>query len=202
MAEQLQELIERINREGVESAEKKASKIIKAAEERAKKIVDDADDKAGELVGNAQTEAKSIQENAEKAIRQSFRNIMISLKDEIRKYLDTILKKEIGESLSPEALSKIILTVSTTCAEQIKGDKEVNVLISPADAKKIAESLLDRLKKEAGTKVKIKPVPNIDAGFMISFDGGKSSYDFTDQGLQELLSAYISAQLKKIISGK
>ena len=199
MAEQLQELIERINREGVESAEKKASKIIKAAEERAKKIVDDAEDKAGELIGNAQTEAKSIKENAEKAIRQSFRNIMISLKDEIRKYLDTILKKEIGESLSPEALSKIILTVSKTCAEQIRGDKNVKVLISSADAKKIAESLIDRFKKETGTGVKIKPVPNIDAGFMISFDGGESSYDFTDQGLQELLSTYISAQLKKII---
>ena len=39
MTEQLQELIERINREGVEAADGKGKEIVSAAEEKAGKIV-------------------------------------------------------------------------------------------------------------------------------------------------------------------
>ncbi|MFH1038544.1 MAG: hypothetical protein V1789_07765 [PVC group bacterium] len=200
MAEQLQELIERINREGVESAEKKAGKIISEAEGKAKKILDDAERKAKETGENAERAAKSLQESAEKAIQQSFRNVMLSLKDEIKKYFDRLLTGEITDALSKDALSEIILTVAKNCAQQIQGDTKVQVLLNPADAKKLGEDLLSRFRKEVETGLTIKPVPTIDVGFMISFDGGESSYDFTDQGLQELLSTYISAELKDIIA--
>ena len=200
MAEQLQELLERINREGVEKAENKAKEIILTANHKAEKIVNDAEKKAGELVDRADRDAKKIQESAEKAIRQSFRNIMLSLKEEIRKYFDRILTAQLGEALSPELLSKMILAVTKNCARQISGETDMQVLVSPDDAKELAGGLIERFKKEAGAGLTIKPVPAIDAGFMISFDGGESSYDFTDDGLKEILSTYISAQLKEIVS--
>jgi V/A-type H+/Na+-transporting ATPase subunit E len=200
MTEQLQELIERINLEGVEAADSKSKEIVSAAEEKAEKIVSDAEKAAENLTKNAEAEAKKLQENAEKAIRQSFRNIMLSLQDEIRKYFDRIFNAEIGESLTTDKLGEVILAVGKRCADQISGAKDVAVLVSPDDAKKLAESLIERFKRETGKGLKIKPVPSVDAGFMISFDGGESSYDFTDQGLQQLLSTYISGQLKKIIS--
>ncbi len=200
MTEQLQELIERINREGVEAADSKGKEIVAAAEEKAAKIVSDARTAAENLTKNAESEAKKLQENAEKAIRQSFRNIMLSLQDEIRKYFDRIFNAEIGGALTTDKLGEVILAVGKRCADQISGDKDVEVMLSPDDAKKLAESLIARFKEETGKGLKIKPVPSVDAGFMISFDGGESSYDFTDQGLQQLLSTYISTQLKKIIS--
>jgi len=46
----------------------------------------------------------------------------------------------------------------------------------------------------------VKPVPAVDAGFTVSFDGGRSSYDFTDNGLRDLVSTYLSPHLKEIIS--
>jgi len=200
MAEQLQELLERINREGVEKAEKKAEMIISAESKKAEKTVNEAEKQAAGLVDKANRDAAKIQESAEKAIQQSFRNIMISLREEIQKYFDRILCAQLGEELSPELLGEMILVVTKNCAKQISGEKDVQVLVSPADAKKLAGGLIDRFKKEAGAGLTVKPVPGIDAGFMISFDGGESSYDFTDDGLKEILSTYISAQLKKIVS--
>ncbi len=200
MTEQLQELIERINQEGVEAADNKGKEIVSAAEEKAEKIVSEAQKQAENLAKNAESDAKKLQENAEKAIQQSFRNIMLSLQDEIRKYFDRIFTAEIGDSLTPEKLGEVIITVGKICADQISGDADVKVMVSPDDAKKLADSLIERFKEETGKGLKINPVPGIDAGFMVSFDGGESSYDFTDQGLKQLLSTYISAQLKKIIS--
>lgn len=199
MTEQLQELLERINREGIEAAESKGKKIVAEAEEKADKIISEAKDQADKTTRAAESEAKKLQENAEKAIKQSFRNIMISLKDEIRKYFDRILQAEIGEALTTDKLGDIIIAVAKKCADQISGEKGVEVLVNKKDTKKLADTLLDRFKKEAEKGLKIKPVPSVDAGFMISFDGGESSYDFTDRGFQQLLSTYISAQLKKIV---
>ncbi|MEA1927876.1 MAG: hypothetical protein U9N73_06685, partial [Candidatus Auribacterota bacterium] len=194
------ELIERINKEGVEAAESKGKEIVEAAEEKAEKIVAQAKQAAEKLAQQSEANANKLQENAEKAIQQSFRNILLSLKDEIRKYFDRILTAEIGESLTPDRLSEIIIEVGKRSADQINGKKDVEVLISPQDAKKLSESLVERFKKETEKGLKIKPVPTVDSGFMISFDRGKSSYDFSDQGLNQLLSTYISKQLKNIIS--
>ncbi len=200
MAEQLQELIERINREGVRSAETKAEKILSEAEEKAQGIIEEADRKAKEMIETAESEAEKTRENAEKAIRQSFRNVMLSLQDEIKKYFNNILIDKVGESLNPEALKDIIVKVSEKCADQIADKKKVTVLLSPDDAEKLSRDLIASFREKVGRGLTIKPVAKIDAGFMISFDGGESSYDFTDHGLQEILSTYLSSQLEGIIS--
>jgi V/A-type H+/Na+-transporting ATPase subunit E len=200
MAEQLQELLERINREGVEKAEKKAAEIVDAAEKKAKEIVEAAEKRAAAREAAAEAAAGQLKENAEKAIAQSARNVLLSLEEEIGKYFDRILTAEIGESLTPEALTAAILNLVEKAAARIGGDENVEVTLAPDDAKKIADHLLARFKQDAGEKLTINPVPSVEAGFTISFDGGKSSYDFTDNGLRELLSTYLSPHLKEIIS--
>ena len=200
MAEQLQELLERINREGVEKAEKKAAKIVSAAEEKAKKIVEKAEKRAAGREAAAEEAAGKSKENAEKAIGQSARNVLLSLEEEVRKYFDRILKEAAGKSLEGEALTEAIMKLVEKAGGEIGGEEEVEVSLNPEDAKKISDDLLARFRKQAEGKLEIKPVPGIEAGFTISFDGGKSSYDFTDDGFRELLSTYLSPHLKEIIS--
>lgn len=200
MAEQLQELLERINREGVEKAEKKAAEIVAAAEGKAKAIVEAAEKQAADREAAAAAAAGRLKENAEKAIAQSSRNVLLSLQDEIQKYFDRILSAAIGESLTPQALTEAILILVEKAAAGIGGEEKVEVALNPEDAKKISDDLLVRFKKEAEGKLTIKPVPTVEAGFTISFDDGESSYDFTDTGLRDLLSTYLSPHLKEIIS--
>ncbi|MCK4947125.1 MAG: hypothetical protein KAS46_02000 [Candidatus Aureabacteria bacterium] len=199
MAAQLQELIERINKEGVKSAEEKTRKIIAEAEKKAEDIIEKAEKEAKALTENAKKSAKSTQEKSEKAIKQSFRNVMLALKQEITKQFDLIVKSEIGKALKPEVVSEVIINVSKDIAKQKSDGKDVQILVNEKDAKKLAVTFIESFKKEIQSGLEIKPVKNIDAGFMVSFDGGKSHYDFTDDGLRECLSAYISPQLKEIV---
>ena len=199
MAAQLQELIERINQEGIKSAEGKTRKIIAEAEKKAEDIIEKARKEAKGLTEKANKGAESTREKSEKAIKQSFRNVMLSLKEEIKKQFDLIVKSEVGEALKPEVVSEIIIKVSESFAKQMSGNQDAQVLVSKGDAKKLGETFIERFKKEVKSGLEIKPVKNIDAGFMVSFDGGKSHYDFTDDGLRECLSAYISPQLKEIV---
>jgi len=127
MAEQLQELLERINREGVEKAEKKAGEIIAAAEKKAKEIVEAAEKQAAERKAAAAADAENLKKNAEKAIQQSSRNVLIYLQEEIQKYFDRILTAAIAESLPAEALTAAILGVIEKGAAAIGGSEEIEV---------------------------------------------------------------------------
>ena len=60
-------------------------------------------------------------------------------------------------------------------------------------------TFIARLKTKLKEKIEFKPVHDIKAGFLISFDKGKSFYEFTDEALTESLSAYLSEELAKLL---
>ncbi len=199
MAAQLQELIEKINQEGVESAQKKGQEIITEAEIKAKDIIASARKEAEDIVKKADTDAKNLEESGHKAIDHSFRNVMLALKEEIAKQFDRILKNETAGIFKPEVMTDIIIKVAKDLADTVGQGKDVEVNLSPGDAEKLRVCLVAKFKKEIKSGLVIKPVKNIDAGFKISLDKGQSHYDFTDQGLKDCLAAYLSPQLKEII---
>jgi len=45
----------------------------------------------------------------------------------------------------------------------------------------------------------LKPSEQISGGFLISFDRGRSAYDFTDQGLAEYIGGYLKPKLNRIL---
>ena len=55
---QLQELIDKIKKDGVASAENEAAKIVAEAEKNAEKIIADAQEKAAEIGKNAKAETE------------------------------------------------------------------------------------------------------------------------------------------------
>ena len=44
-------------------------------------------------------------------------------------------------------------------------------------------------------KIILKPAEEISGGFTISFDNGKSCYDFTDKALAEYIGTYLKPKL-------
>jgi len=64
---------------------------------------------------------------------------------------------------------------------------------------KIKDTCMSKLKDKVKAGVEFRPSPNINAGFFISFDKGKSYFDFSDEGLLEALSAYLNPELAKLI---
>ena len=80
---QLQELIDKIKKEGISKAEEDAKATIDAAEKKAEQIIADANAKAEEILKNAKAEIKSVEKASEEAIVQAGRNMLLSFKDGI-----------------------------------------------------------------------------------------------------------------------
>ena len=75
---QLQELIDKIKKDGVASAENASAAIIAEAEKKAAQIVADAEAKAENILKSAKTETERMEKSSKDAIAQAGRNLLIS----------------------------------------------------------------------------------------------------------------------------
>ena len=105
---QLQELIEKIKKDGVASAESSAQKIIDEAEKKAASIIKEAEAKRDSIIKDAKAETERMEKASEDAIIQSGRNLIISFRDGINKELSALINAETEKVYDKDLLKKII----------------------------------------------------------------------------------------------
>ena len=199
MVEDLKSLIEKINQEGIKAAEDKAQEIEAEAKKRGDDIIKRAEEEAEKIVANAKAEVAKMEKSGEESIRQAGRNLIISLRKEIAFMLDGLIKSSVRDELSPGEMAKIINSLIKNYKDKETGD--IVVLLNKEDLKKIEKTYLTKLKDEVKKGVTLRPSEEIQAGFLISYDSGKSHYDFTDNALAEYMSLYLKPKLSELLKG-
>jgi len=200
MPEQLKELLDKIKNEGIKAAEDKASQIESEAKAKAGRIISDAKRNAQEITNKAKQGAKKLQENGEASLKQAARDLMLAVKDDIRKLFDKIIASEVTKALSGEELSEILSEVIEKYIDKKAQVSDIAVLLKQEDLKKLKNTFIAKLKDKFKDKIDFKPSGEIKAGFSISFDKGKSSYEFTNEALAEALSVYLNEELAKLLN--
>ena len=95
---QLQELIDKIKKDGVGAAEASAQAIIADAEKRAEAIVAEAERKASESEKKAKAEAERLEKASIDAIKQAARNTILSFRDGINAELSALVQSETAKA--------------------------------------------------------------------------------------------------------
>ncbi len=198
MVKQVQELIDKIKREGIEVAEQKAQDIEHLAKLQGEKTIKEAEKKAAAMVEQAKLEAKKLEESAKMSIKQASRDMMLSLRKEITGLLNKIVLKDVRGALTAEALSGIIQELVLKSLDKVSAEP-IKIEVSLKDKEKLIEHVLAHLQKEVKTKFVISSAEDMGAGLRISFDQGKSSFDFSDQSLAQYLSAYLNPQISALL---
>jgi V/A-type H+-transporting ATPase subunit E len=194
---QLQELIEKIKAEGVKAAEEDGERIRKEAQKRAEQIVAQAHSEAADLVRQARAETTRFEQTAREALRQAGRNTILSLRARITEMFRRLIEEETRQALTGNVLQEAIVTLIKNWSKQQLADLEV--LLPPAELEKIDSALRGRLGEELRKGVEIKPLAELKAGFRVGMKDGSAYYNFTDQGIAEILSEYVNPRLSEII---
>lgn len=197
MSEDLKGLIEKIHEEGVKAAEEKSDQIQSEAEKKSRAIVENAEKKARKIVEDARHEVDRIQKSGEMSLKQAGRNTVIALKKEILSILDKLILSETRKKLTPEAVSKAISALVRNYKG--KADADIMTSLSKDDLKNLEEGFFRRLEEETGKGITLKVGDDITAGFTISYDKGRSHYDFTDEALAEYIGAYLRPRLRDLL---
>ncbi|MBL7151049.1 MAG: hypothetical protein ISS89_00455 [Candidatus Omnitrophica bacterium] len=198
MSEEIKGLIEKIREEGVMAAEDKARQIEEEARRSAHNIVEKARNEAQKIIADANRQAAAKEASTKALLQQAGRDLMLSLKEEIDSMLHKLIVSEVREALSPDELIRII-TMLVKDYSSSKAGADIIIALNKTDCEKLTKGFLGKLKEEARKGIVLKPAEEISGGFIISFDAGKSHYDFTDKALAEYISLYLKPQLAKIL---
>ena len=195
---QLQELIDKIKKDGVASAENEAAKIVAEAEKNAEKIIADAQEKAAEIVKNAKAETERMEKASEEAIVQAGRNMLLSFKESIISELDGLIKTETENAQTKEILAKLIPETVKAWSKNADAS-ELSVLLSEKDLKDLESSLVSELKGEIARGLEIKPDKILSYGFRIGVKNGAAYYDYSAESLSEMFAAYLNPKVAALI---
>ncbi len=195
---QLQELIDKIKKDGVTAAEKEAAKIIADAEKKAESIKKNAEDKAAQIIKDAKAETERMEKASDEAIIQAGRNMLLSFKDSLVAELDGLIQAETGKALSKDVLGKLIPETVKAWAKNTDAS-ELSVLLSEKDLKALETSFKTQLKAEIKKGLEIKPDKTLTAGFRIGVKNGAAFYDYSADALAQMFAAYLNPKVAALL---
>lgn len=195
---QLQELIDKIKKDGVASAELNAQRIIAEAEKNAASIVSAAEAKADNIVKTAKVEAERMEKTSEDAIAQAGRNLIISFRDGINKELSALVNAEVSKVYDKDLLKKLIPETVKAWASNTEA-QDLSVLLNPKDLKALEDNFKTSLKSYISKGLTIKSDASISSGFRIGAKDGSAFYDFSAEEVANLFSAYLNPKTTEIM---
>ena len=195
---QLQELIDKIKKDGIANAESEAQKIIAEAEKKAQSIIADAEEKSQEIIKNAKAETSKMEKASEEAIVQAGRNMLLSFKDSLLSELNGLVQAETEKATTKDVLAKLIPETVTAWSKNTQVD-ELSVLLSEKDLASLQAAFTNELKAEIEKGLEIKPDKTLSSGFRIGVKNGAAYYDFSAESVAELFAAYLNPKVAALI---
>lgn len=192
----VQELLEKIKREGMESAEAEGRKILAEAKAKGDAIVAAAEKEAKAIVTRASADAARSEESGKAALAQASRDLVLAFRGEIEKVLSGLVKAEVDAAFDADTVKKALPAILETWSKD--GRDDLSVLLPAKDLKALEAFFKDKLAGALKKGVELKPHSDAKSGFRIAEKGGAAYYDFSAQAVAEMLGSYLNARLAAI----
>ena len=198
MAEELQHLIERIRKEGVESGEKAADSLVAEAKQKAAKIVADAQKQAKDLVAQAETDAAAFAERGRATLQQAARDLLISVGGAIGKVVGGIVEAKVGAALTPDLMAQMLLKLAEAYARD-GGAGGMVAMLGEADAAAVKAAFAKEYQNKLAAGIQIESRKEIFKGFHAAKKDGQVFHDFTKEAIAESLANFLRPELAQIV---
>ena len=198
MAEELQHLIERIRKEGVESGEKAADALVAEAKKKAAATVADAQKQAKDMVERADKEAAAFAERGKATLQQAARDLLISIGGAVGDVVSSIVDAKVGAALSPELVAQMLLKLAEAYAKD-GGQGGIVAMLGEADAAAVKAYFAKEYQGKLAAGIQIESDKGIFKGFRVGAKGGQVFHDFTKEAIAESLSSFLRPELAQIV---
>lgn len=196
MTEDLQNLLDKIKKEGVDKAENEAAGILDSAKAKSEDIVNKAGEEADRIIEKAKKDSESFEEKGRKSLEQAARDVIISARTGIEKTLNSLIKAESARAMDDETLSEMLLkVVDAYCADS----NNAEVLVNDEDVEKFKGFMLNKLSEDAQKGINVKPDGSVANGFRIMLKDRNIEHDLTDEAVSEALSRVLRPHIAELL---
>ena len=204
MEVQLQELIDKIKKDGIESASGEAARIKSEAEAEAARIVSAARKEADDIVSRGKADAARSEKAGIAALEQASRNLVLAFKGEIQSLLDKLVTGAATSAYSENTLKEVLPGllkewVSSHSSNAKGGSESLDLLLPENELNKLKGWATSALAAELNKGLELKSDRHLAAGFKIANKDGSAYYDFSAESVAEMLSAYLNPHLAEIL---
>ena len=196
---QVQELIDKIKKDGIDSASQEADRLKNEAEAEARQIVETAKKEAAEIIAKGKQDAERSEKAGIAALQQASRNLVLAFKEKIQALLDNLVITQLGKSYNDDILKVVIPELIKSWPA--KKTDSLAILLSSASLGKLESFFKTKLTGELKKGLEIKVDHSLTEGFRIANKDGSAYYDFSADSVAEMLCAYLNPHLAEILSG-
>jgi V/A-type H+-transporting ATPase subunit E len=193
MTQDLQQLLEKIQRDGVDKAKSDADKLVSEAQAQARKIVEAAHAAAAKIKADARQEAEAFERRAEETVRQSARDTVLNVEKAVTALFGGLLLQDVNAALSSAELTAELAAEAVRAYIGEKGGVEVAAAAKPADA------LRAKLAAEAASGVTVVTDDTTGAGFRLRLAGGRVEHAFTGAAVADALAKQLRPRLAALM---
>ncbi|GBU20611.1 ATP synthase subunit E [Fibrobacteres bacterium R8-0-B4] len=204
MEQKIQELTEKIYKEGVEKGEAKAKDIVSEAESRAAAIVKEAKAQAEKLVADARKQAEDLKRNAESELKNSGAQAIASIKNKIVNLISAkVLDDSVSKTLSDPGTLKEFVSAAIHNWKMGSGDSpNLEVLLPAAKQSELQSSFNAAAVQALGAGVTVKFAADLKAGFRIGPSDGTYKISLTDEDFKEFFKEYLRPKTRAYLFGE
>ena len=204
MNDRLQELTDKIYKEGISKGQEEADLIIINAKTEAAKILADAKLEADQILIVANKKATDIKENTNSEIKLAARQAIEALKLEVVNLINgSITSADIKAGVSDiHFIQKAIEMMIKNWAVNSGVEPDMKILIPEKDEKAIYEYFNSASKGLLDKGFSIETVNGLKTGFQVTPNKGGYKISFTDQDFIAFFQEYLRPKVVELLFDK
>ena len=198
MENKIQELTDKIYREGVEKGNTKAQGLLEEAKKESLKLIEDANKEAESIIQNAKAKADDLMSNTKSEIKLYADQSVNALKTEVT---DLLLNESITTSVKELTSDKNFLNQFILSLAKNWSSNEP-IAISAKDAEGLTAFFTKEAKELLDKGVTINEVNSVDTLFTLSPKDGSYKINFGDEEFINYFKAFLRPKLISLLFGE
>ena len=199
MSSDLQGLIDRIRKEGVEKAESEAGDLLAEARRQAGIILRQAENDARVMRERARAEAAAFEEQGRQTLGKAARDLIMMVQQAIERSLAAVIHRKVADAMEPDLLRDLIPRVVEAYLKREDDEGGVDLLISEEDQSRVVEYFLGSFRSAIDAGLEVRADRGVVRGFKVALDGENVRHDFTAAAIAEAMAAMVRPRLAEIL---
>lgn len=202
MQNKLQELTDKLYREGLSKGQRKADQLLTKAKDEAAQIVERAKEEAAAILAQAQKSAEEAKINMEGEVKSASRQTMATVKQAIESLIMTkIIAEPTKEALSETDFIKSLVKTAIERFDPQNSNAQLSVILPEAMQKSLRSFAEKQVQQHLFGGVDIQFDKTFKAGFKIGAKSDGFYISLTDKDFSALFGEYLRPHTRALLFG-
>jgi|APDOM4702015159_1054818.scaffolds.fasta_scaffold00695_3 V/A-type H+-transporting ATPase subunit E len=203
MQNKLQELTDKLYREGLSKGTAEAEQVLAKAKAEAQQIIEQAKKEAEQIVAHAKSSSAEVAKNTDSELKMAARQTLNSVKQQVE---EAIAAKAITPSLnaafaSPEFIQSIVKEAVAKFNPSNDEGNALTVLLPKEKQEELQQYFFTKAGEALSVYLDVQFSKGVKSGFKIAPKEGGYQISFTEQDFENLFKSFLRPRLVELLFG-